>query len=59
MATPAAYRSSWAAAEAYATATATPDPRCIYNLHHSLWQHQILKWGQGLNPHPTETTYGS
>ena len=36
MASPAAYRGSWArgqirtAAEAYATATATPDPSCIY-----------------------------
>ena len=27
---------------AYATATATPDPRCICNLHHSLQQHWIL-----------------
>ena len=25
-----------------ATATATPDPSCICNLHHGLWQHQIL-----------------
>ena len=41
---PVAYGSSWvrgqigAAAEAYATATATPDPRCTCDLHHSLWQ---------------------
>ena len=27
---------------AYATATATPDPSRICNLHHSLWQHWIL-----------------
>ena len=27
---------------AYTTATATSDPRCIYDLHHSSWQHQIL-----------------
>ena len=48
MATPSAYGSSWArgqigaAAKAYATATATPDLSCICDLHHSLWQHQIL-----------------
>ena len=27
---------------AYATATATPDPRRICALHYSSWQHQIL-----------------
>ena len=27
---------------AYATATATQDPRCICNLRCSLWQYQIL-----------------
>ena len=27
---------------AYTTATATSDPRCIYNLHHSTWQRRIL-----------------
>ena len=27
---------------AYTTATATPDPSCICNLHHSSWQHRIL-----------------
>ena len=27
---------------AYATVTATPDPSCIYNLHHRSWQHRIL-----------------
>ena len=26
----------------YPTATATPDPSFIYNLHHSCWQSQIL-----------------
>jgi len=26
---------------AYARATATQDPSCIYDLHHSLWQCQI------------------
>ena len=28
--------------QAYPTATATPDLSYIYNLHHSLWQHQTL-----------------
>ena len=28
---------------AYATATAMPDTSCICNLHHSSWQHRILK----------------
>ena len=28
--------------QAYTTATATPDPSRICNLHHSSWQHQIL-----------------
>ena len=48
MAAPAAYGSSQArgrigvAAEAYATATATPDTSHICKLHHSLWQHWIL-----------------
>ena len=43
-----AYGSSWArgqiitAAEAYTSVTATPDPSHMSNLHHSLWQHQIL-----------------
>ena len=27
---------------AYATATATPDPSCVWDLHHSSWQHWIL-----------------
>ena len=27
---------------AYSTATATPDPSCICDLHYSLWQCQIL-----------------
>ena len=27
---------------AYATATATPDPRLTCDLHHSSWQRQIL-----------------
>ena len=27
---------------AYTTATATPDPSFVCNLHHSSWQHQIL-----------------
>ena len=27
---------------AYATATATQDPSCVCDLHHSSWQHQIL-----------------
>ena len=26
----------------YTTATATPDPSLIFDLHRSLWQHQIL-----------------
>ena len=45
---PAAYGSSQArgqiraAAETYTTATATQDPSCICDLHHSLWQYQIL-----------------
>ena len=48
MATPAAYGSSWAKswigaiAEAYATATATPDLSCICNLCCILWQRWIL-----------------
>ena len=29
-------------AEAYTTATATPDPICICDLHHSLQQHRTL-----------------
>ena len=28
---------------AYASVTATPDPSHICELHHRLWQHQILK----------------
>ena len=27
---------------AYTTATATPDLSCIFDLHQSLWQHQVL-----------------
>ena len=27
---------------AYTTASATPDPSCVCNLHHSLWQCQTL-----------------
>ena len=27
---------------AYATVTATPDPSCIFDLHHSSWQSGIL-----------------
>ena len=27
---------------AYATATAMPDLSCLYDLHHSSWQHRIL-----------------
>ena len=27
---------------AYTTATATPDPSCIFDLHHNSWQCQIL-----------------
>ena len=48
MAEPATYGSSkardqiGAAAEAYDTAMATPDPSCLCNLSHSLWQCQIL-----------------
>ena len=39
---------------AYATATATPDPSVIFNLHNSLWQPRSLThwWDQGLNPCP-------
>ena len=28
---------------AYTTATGTRDPICVCDLHHSLWQHRILK----------------
>ena len=28
--------------QAYATATATQDPSCVWDLHHSSWQRQIL-----------------
>ena len=31
-----------AMAPAYATETTTTDPSCVYDVHHSLWQHQIL-----------------
>ena len=47
-AAPVAHGSSWArgpiraAAKAYATATATQDLSCIYDIWHSLWQHWIL-----------------
>ena len=50
MATPAAYEGSQARSiirvtvETYTTATATPDPSHICDLHHSLQQHQILNW---------------
>ena len=27
---------------AYARATATPDLSCVWDLHHSLWQPQVL-----------------
>ena len=27
---------------AYPTATATSEPSCIYDLHHSSWKHRIL-----------------
>ena len=27
---------------AYITATAMPDQNCVFNQHHSSWQHQIL-----------------
>ena len=27
---------------AYTTATAMQNPSCVYDLHHSLWQHRIL-----------------
>ena len=40
---------------AYATATATPDPSRVCDLHRSTRQHWILnspKWGQGSNLHP-------
>ena len=40
---------------AYTTAKAMPDPSCVYDLHHSSWQHQVLnplERGQGSNPHP-------
>ena len=49
MAAPAAYGSSQAkggiraAAAAYATAMATLDPSCIFDLHCSLWQRRLLK----------------
>ena len=47
-ATPAAYGSSQArgqieAVAGYTTATATPDRSCVYELHHSSGQQQILK----------------
>ena len=35
---------------AYTTATATPDPSHVYNLHYNSRQLQILN--QGSNPHP-------
>ena len=40
--------------QAYATATATPDPSRVCDLHHSSQQHHILnpEQGQGLNPQP-------
>ena len=48
MAKPVSYGGSWArgliqaAVGAYATATATPDPSYICDLHCSLWQCEIL-----------------
>ena len=48
MAAPVAYGSSQARVDfelqlpAYTTATATPDPGCVCDLHHSSWQCQIL-----------------
>ena len=39
---------------AYARATATSDPSCIFDLHHSSWQRQILNplsQGSNLQPH--------
>ena len=44
-----------AAAAGLTAAMATPDPSCVYDLPHSLWQCWILnplKWGQGSNPYP-------
>ena len=43
-ATPMAYGSSQARAQfpIYTRATAMPDPSLLCDLHHSLWQHQIL-----------------
>ena len=39
---------------AYTTATATPDPSRVCDLHYSLWQRWVLptEEGQGSNPHP-------
>ena len=40
---------------AYTTATATPDPSHVCDLHHSSWQCWIrnpTEWGQGSNLHP-------
>ena len=48
MAAPVAYGSSQARVDfelqlpAYTTATATPDPGCVCDLHHSLWQCRTL-----------------
>ena len=61
-ATPEAYGRSWArgrigaAAEAYTTVTATPDPICICNLCHSLQQCQILN--PLIKPTSSETMSG-
>ena len=41
---------------AYTRATATTDPNCVYDLHHSSQYQQILNNDrvQGSNPHPHE-----
>ena len=40
---------------AYTTATSTQDPSCVFDLHHSSWQHRLLNHilsdtSQTLNP---------
>ena len=46
--------------KAHATAMAIPDPSCICDLCHSLWQCQILNLlSEGLNPHPNGDYIGS
>ena len=46
---------------AYASATATPDPSCLCDLHHSSWQLCILNplGRPGMNPHPHGYQLGS